>query len=603
MPIIVGKQPTAWKDSAARPTHDFSFLRGGGVSGGGAPKEFIAARPKNTTEKEDEEIKKLQEKAQEGEDLSELTVEEVLDSDTELGVGTWTAPVLDVDSVTPSLIEGGQLTLNSIKAEYINAETLSAISADLGEITAGTITGATIQTATSGTRFVMTSTGFQGINSSGDVIFEIVLTGANAGDVIMGDDATGKFAKWDDSAGEFLVNGDTIEGDTVLIDGVVASVKFGGDGSDGVLNATSGTTTLDLASQSIAVFNYTSVNISLGATVTFQNPAAGGTIILFKSQGDVTIAGTLDAQGFGGGEASTATTNFLEDHSGTSGLVGDVGNGINVGANGAGGTAGSTYIQLEKVMLTNEEDKLHRKDIIFMDQYGQTAPTIGGTGEDGNGSTGGTGGTVGSTGNHGAFLALECNGALDFSGTIDISGEGGGVGGVGNDGGDGNSGAGGGGGGGGGCGGNGGFAIVLYNTLTANTGTVDSSGGTGGTGGAGGDGGDGGLSLGVAGNGGGGGGTGATSGTFTSVGLQGLGGRGGGRKFNTNSGYGGTGGSGGSGGNGGGTMFGGQGTGGVIGVNSDRVSVATGSAGSAGGSGGAGAASIGGIITENQWFT
>lgn len=216
MPIIVGKQPTAWKDSAARPTHDFSFLRGGGVSGGGAPKEFIAARPKNTTEKEDEEIKKLQEKAQEGEDLSEMTAEEVLDSDTELGVGTWTAPVLDVDSVIPSLIEGGQLTLNSIKAEYINAETLSAISADLGNITAGTITGATIQTATTGTRFVMTSTGFQGINGAGDVIFEIVLTGGDSGDVIMGDDATGKFAKWDDSAGEFLVNGDTINAETTF---------------------------------------------------------------------------------------------------------------------------------------------------------------------------------------------------------------------------------------------------------------------------------------------------------------------------------------------------------------------------------------------------
>lgn len=216
MPIIVGKQPTAWKDSAARPTHDFSFLRGGGVSGGGAPKEFIAARPKNTTEKEDEEIKKLQEKAQEGEDLSEMTAEEVLDSDTELGVGTWTAPVLDVDSVIPSLIEGGQLTLNSIKAEYINAETLSAISADLGNITAGTITGATIQTATTGTRFVMTSTGFQGINGAGDVIFEIVLTGGDSGDVIMGDDATGRYAKWDDSAGEFLVNGDTINAETTF---------------------------------------------------------------------------------------------------------------------------------------------------------------------------------------------------------------------------------------------------------------------------------------------------------------------------------------------------------------------------------------------------
>ena len=95
----------------------------------------------------------------------------------------------------------------NLVAGDLNVSTLSAIAADLGTITAGTVTGATLRTAASGTRFQMTSIAFQGINSAGTTIFEVIIDGANAGDVIMGDDATGNYAQWDDSAGTFTING------------------------------------------------------------------------------------------------------------------------------------------------------------------------------------------------------------------------------------------------------------------------------------------------------------------------------------------------------------------------------------------------------------
>ena len=75
--------------------------------------------------------------------------------------------------------------------------------------------------------------------------------------------------------------------------------KFGGDGSDGALSVTAGTTTIDCANAAIVVKQYTSISISAGATLAFSNPHAGGTIVILKSQGNVTIAGTINASSMG----------------------------------------------------------------------------------------------------------------------------------------------------------------------------------------------------------------------------------------------------------------------------------------------------------------
>ena len=79
--------------------------------------------------------------------------------------------------------------------------------------------------------------------------------------------------------------------------------SFGGTGVDGALTVASGTTTIDLLGKRIFVKQYTSISITGTGKVTFSNPHSNGTIILLKSQGDVTLTSSqapmLDASGMG----------------------------------------------------------------------------------------------------------------------------------------------------------------------------------------------------------------------------------------------------------------------------------------------------------------
>jgi len=124
-------------------------------------------------------------------------------------------PLVDGANIGALSVVANNIATATITAVKMNVSQLSGIAADLGTITAGTVTGATVQTASSGSRFVMTSTAFQGKNSGGDNIFEVVINGANAGDVTMGKVSSGKYAQWDDSAGTFTIFGATGAGNDV----------------------------------------------------------------------------------------------------------------------------------------------------------------------------------------------------------------------------------------------------------------------------------------------------------------------------------------------------------------------------------------------------
>ena len=96
---------------------------------------------------------------------------------------------------------------------------------------------------------------------------------------------------------------------------VVTDIIFGGDGSDGVLNVSSGTTTLDISSKT--VFQYTSVTIAVGATLTFSGGTDGDKVPVIKCQGDFINNGTITTVGKGvvggsggasGSYGSTATS-------------------------------------------------------------------------------------------------------------------------------------------------------------------------------------------------------------------------------------------------------------------------------------------------------
>lgn len=410
-------------------------------------------------------------------------------------------PLIDGANIGALSIVAGNIAASTITAGKMSVSTLSAITADLGTITAGTVTGATIRTASSGTRFNMTSSTFQGINASGTVVFEIVLSG-NVGDVIFGDDATGNYAIWDNSASTF----------SVFADNVPTTTKgtFGGDGSDGALTLTSGTTTISAASATTLFKNYTAISITSTGELDFSNPNSAGTIVVIKSQGNVTLTSSgpsIDLRGMGAGGGAIGSNG-----NGPTGLLFSADSMEGKGATSStGATGGSIYSNLGFYVRT--EADLYRRAIFIMCGAG------GGGGRSGSDANGGTGGRGGGA------LYLECGGALNFTGTINASGATGGNGGTG---GGSNRGAGGGG------GGAAGQVLVLYNTLTSAAGTITTTGGNGGTGGAGGGssgtsagGGSGAAYMNTQGGGGGnaeGGGSGASGGDGTGAGGGGGGG-------------------------------------------------------------------------------
>jgi len=278
--------------------------------------------------------------------------------------------------------------------------------------------------------------------------------------------------------GQDLLSGDIESGQEVEVvyDGTYmqmisnpssVTTKFGGDGSDGALDVSSGTTNIDLGNAAVVVKNYTYISITGTGKVTFSNPHTDGTIIILKSQGNVTLTSSqapmLDASGMGQQFASTAKLGFETD--------------TNFRATTAP-TAGSQYTSgFDLSLYTTSSDDLYQRVIHVF-----PSPAGDGGGNGSAGAGGGAGGTGGDGGAGGPALIIECGGAWNFTTTngISVAGGDGSNGTNGDDLGDSNAAGSGGGGGSGGCGGT---FVGLYNELTANTGTVNISSGIGGDGG------------------------------------------------------------------------------------------------------------------------
>ncbi|MDE1866122.1 MAG: right-handed parallel beta-helix repeat-containing protein [Thaumarchaeota archaeon] len=262
-------------------------------------------------------------------------------------------------------------------------------------------------------------------------------------------------------------------------------IGFGGDGSDGALTISSGTTTINLGGAEIVIKNYTSISITGTGVLAFSNPASTGTKVMLRSKGNVTITSSatnaIDYSGTGGagGAGGASTTNGVAG-TGAYGVydtlthygAGGVYTGVATNNGGAGGL-GLTPTPIYTV--SSQRINFHKNVYLSV----------------GSGGGGGCGGSLANTtgGNGGAGgggLFIECRGYLNFTGNISVAGVNGGNGT--------NSanciGGGGGGGGGGSC-------VILYNYLTANSGVITSTGGSAGLGGT--------VTAGVGGAGGGGG--------------------------------------------------------------------------------------------------
>jgi hypothetical protein len=258
-----------------------------------------------------------------------------------------------------------------------------------------------------------------------------------------------------------------------------AEIKFGGTGADGALAITTGTTTIDLGGEAVVTKNYTSISITGDGKLAFSNPHANGTIIILKSQGDVTLTSSaapmIDASNAGAAAGTAGQAIWSATNQGVNGVNG----GGSVGTGGAGGD-----VLVPTYSLNHIQYKHLNWSIGAGGGGGGTPSANNGAGGGGGGgnitaglagsngiSAGGLGnGSGGAGGRGGAFLVIECGGAWNFTTAngISVNGSQGGAG----------TGTGGGGGGGGGAG----VFIGLYNTLTANTGTITKAGGLAGTG-------------------------------------------------------------------------------------------------------------------------
>jgi len=340
-------------------------------------------------------------------------------------------------------------------------------------------------------------------------------------------------------------------GEQLLATDLNKSFFFGGDGTDGALSISSGTTTIDLSNASVVVKNYSSISITGTGDLAFSNPASTGTLIILKSKGAVILTSSatpnIDLTGIGadgGAEKVTGTDASLNLDSSAHG--GD-------GATSPGaGSAGAIFTNLKFYTILAE--RIYRKGIFI-------TPGSGGGGGGHGISTGGAENTAvgGAGGNGGGALLIECAGDLNFTGDIAVDGD------VGGDGGDATiNGGGAGGGGGGGAG----MALILYNTQTSVAGTITNAGGVGGASGIHISGMGGGSSS--AGGGGGGGGA-----------YGGAGGIGGAGVSSSDEGGGGGGGAGNDGA-------------GSAGVDADGNNISK--------AGGAGGASLGGLVIQNTEF-
>ena len=271
--------------------------------------------------------------------------------------------------------------------------------------------------------------------------------------------------------------------------------KFGGDGTDGVLDTSGGVVDIDLSSADFVQKNYTSINIVTN-NLTFSNPATEGTVFHLKCVGDAVISADIIAD-FGGAGGSGGTGAVViatdgtdaasgsdsaqifdtDDHFGGGGIKGL---GDPPGGGGAGGAVALQYTKTGAgVLYIFEEEDLYRRFL-------QVVPGAGGGGG-GGGASGGDGagfadgGDGGDGGKGGGAMIIEVGGDIDFTGNIDASGQDG-TAGIGNMHGTGPTGAGGGGGG-GGAGGAGGYIVILFNSQTAISGAIDVTGGAGDSGG------------------------------------------------------------------------------------------------------------------------
>lgn len=273
------------------------------------------------------------------------------------------------------------------------------------------------------------------------------------------------------STNKYVTNDDTTGTGLVVRASALASlVKFGGNGADGALTVSSGTTNIDLGSSAFVVKNYTSISITGTGKVTFTNPASTGTIIVFKSQGNVTLTSSqtpmIDASVLGAAGTATFTTTVNANNTGSDATT-SLSNVLSIlGGKGSTGGAVGAAGSAPTLAWNNFSYSSTREKYLFL-------PIATGGGQGMSNISSNVSVTVGASGRGGGTFVIECAGEWNFTTAGGISVAGGNA--VNSTSANVQSNAAGSG------GGSGGYFLGLYGTLTANSGTVTLTAGTGAT--------------------------------------------------------------------------------------------------------------------------
>jgi len=346
-----------------------------------------------------------------------------------------------------------------------------------------------------------------------------------------GDISTNNYLVYDTTSGEMIINGSSVDQQSIYGDGSDGDVTTSGDvglTADVYYNNLTISAGDTLTTNGYRVFVRETLTIAAtgvigwkgvdggaggdGDDATAGGPGNGGTAgaagaaltdgyLTGSVAGIIGVVGAAGVTGSPGKNGIAGTSGNTGNNGQTNSLGNDGndggagGNGGNIsiwtggagGAKGAGGTEGASativphnaYLAIRMI----DESTIGSPAAYTINASGGSAGS-GGSGSSDNGGKGsGAGGGSGGSGS-GAGIGFIAAKLIINVGTINYSG------GVGGDGGDGGkhfpagSFAADGGGGGGGAGGNGGYLVLIYNKLT-NTGTIFVAGGTGGTGGTG----------------------------------------------------------------------------------------------------------------------
>jgi hypothetical protein len=233
---------------------------------------------------------------------------------TELAANTITA-----DDIAAGTITATELAAGAVTAGKINVTELSAIVADLGTVTAGTITGGTVQTAASGARVELASSGLNAYKADGTQTVDI-----NADGTFTFGPSGGDNVSWNNTS--LTVSGDIIATGNIQDGAITVPTVTTGTSSDGsnidLVVSTKGGNVIGTISVVAVVRGFSSVGTGIGNMRvqidgnTFKNSvgsfatSGGGSVVVGQNTDGQTCTGTFLDGNPAGSISSAANTTY-----------------------------------------------------------------------------------------------------------------------------------------------------------------------------------------------------------------------------------------------------------------------------------------------------